>query len=96
MKTMQYVVISIMPEAVGMSLVVFGPFVARNEAEEFLEGWIDAHPGTRGIVRCLIRPLDRLWGCKTGCSHQMPGVRLDGGSASDVQTGPEATAHEGH
>jgi hypothetical protein len=54
--------LSIMPEAVGMSLVVFGPFEARNEAEEFLEGWIDAHLGTRGIVRRLIRPLDRLWG----------------------------------
>jgi len=59
---MQYVVITIMPEIVGISLVVFGPFEARDEAEEFLEGWIDTHPGTRGIVRRLIRPLDRLWG----------------------------------
>ena len=75
MKTTQYVVITITPEIVGMGLVVFGPFEAQDEAEEFLEGWIAAHPGTRGIVRRLIRPLE-LWGCKTGYSHQMPGVWL--------------------
>jgi hypothetical protein len=59
---MQYVVITITPEIAGISLVVFDPFETQDEAEEFLEGWIDAHPGTHGIVRPLTRPLDRLWG----------------------------------
>jgi hypothetical protein len=58
---MSYVAITIMPEIVGTNLVVFGPFENSDEAEEFLEAWIDAHPGTHGIVRRLIRPIDRLW-----------------------------------
>jgi hypothetical protein len=55
---MEYVVITLMPEVFNLNPVVHGPFETLDEAEEFLERWINAHPGTRGIVRRLNRPFE--------------------------------------
>jgi hypothetical protein len=32
-----------------MKLVVHGPFETWDEAEEFLENWIELHPGLSGL-----------------------------------------------
>jgi hypothetical protein len=57
-KFMEYVVITLTPEILNLGSVVHGPFETLDEAEEFLDGWINSHPGTRGIVRRLIRPFE--------------------------------------
>ena len=58
---MEYVVITLTPEILNLGLVVHGPFETLDEAEEFLDGWINSHPGTRGVVRRLIRPVQEPW-----------------------------------
>jgi hypothetical protein len=58
---MEYVVITLMPEIFDINPVVHGPFETLDEAEEFLDGWINSHPGTRGVVRRLIRPVQEPW-----------------------------------
>jgi hypothetical protein len=58
---MEYVVITLMPEIFDINPAVFGPFETRDEAEDFLEHWIAVHPGTHGVVRRLIRPVQEPW-----------------------------------
>lgn len=55
---MEYVVITLTPEILNLNPVVHGPFETLDEAEEFLERWINFHPGAHGIVRRLIRPFE--------------------------------------
>ena len=55
-KSMKYVVITLTPEIFTLKPVVHGPFETWDEAEEFLENWIELHPGTRGIIRSLTCP----------------------------------------
>jgi hypothetical protein len=52
------VVITLTPEIFDFNPVVHGPFETWDEAEEFLDRWINAHPGTRGAVRLLPRPFE--------------------------------------
>jgi hypothetical protein len=58
MDIMEYVVITLTPQILNLNPVVHGPFETLDEAEEFLNHWISSHPGTRGIVRRLIRPVE--------------------------------------
>jgi hypothetical protein len=58
---MQYGVIAIRPEISDLNLLVHGPFENADKAEELLERWLNLHPGTRGVVRSLIRPSEMPW-----------------------------------